>query len=182
MTCLYPHKCPNRVETTTWNEVSHGKRSWICGCTGPLEAVVESVCALGHSWHRGVGCRCKANPDECPPGTHSMFDFCPGREVCQGEPVSQQQDEMDVPYGRTPESRRDTCRCELYEWVDDALTVQRGIGPRDPDCPIHSRAPRHGPIRYATETTGDQECISVSQPPTRTGLRKWLKRWLLSGE
>lgn len=22
-------------------------------------------------------------PEECPPGVHSMFDFCPGREVCE---------------------------------------------------------------------------------------------------
>lgn len=37
----------------------------------------EPACHCGQP-----GCdRC--DPEECPPGVHSMFDFCPGREVCQ---------------------------------------------------------------------------------------------------
>lgn len=65
MTCLYPYKCPNRVEATTWNEVSHGKQSWVCGCTGPLEAI-SPLC----------------EPVYCPDGVHSMFDPCPGDCQC----------------------------------------------------------------------------------------------------
>jgi hypothetical protein len=39
MTCLYPYKCPNRVEVSSWNDLNRGEHSYVCGCTGPMEQI-----------------------------------------------------------------------------------------------------------------------------------------------
>lgn len=182
MTCLYPYKCPNRVEATTWNEVSHGKQSWVCGCTGPLEKI--TVAPLPYE------------PACCPDGVHSMFDPCPGDCQCVcPDPPRAIDFECPLPHNPfAPKSGVPASVCVHQEtWFDRSVCAE-------PCGSMHDRCTECGSILgycaierlrdwKADHDAGmpdinakeDPECISASQPRARMltwGDMKRLKRWL----